>query len=230
MIARGSTASRPDDAITPSVDRWTPNGRAAEPRRVIDAPDDRGGYVQATWTKSPLGMPPSAGVNKYRFWREIADASPTQARAIARCARGCARRRRRAGRRRARLLQLTSANGSSGVRWSTSARCQRPGSPRRTGEHRDRDDSAPVRNPATPVHDRSAVAATACSGGNLDPMSGSVGRQPRSGVTGELLRGRQEQSKLISEVIRERLQGATGSRRRLAELHAVGPEPGGDGE
>ncbi|MBK7369714.1 MAG: T9SS type A sorting domain-containing protein [Candidatus Eisenbacteria bacterium] len=53
------------------VDRWGQLGPQPTIAQVIDAPNDQGGYVQATWTKSPLDTPPSAGVNKYRFWREV---------------------------------------------------------------------------------------------------------------------------------------------------------------
>ncbi len=91
------------------VDRWGQLGAQPNLTQVIDAPDDQGGYVHATWTKSPLDTPPSAGVNKYRFWREV----PTLA-AQARALRGA--RVLREGDDVPEggapvLLQLTSANG-----------------------------------------------------------------------------------------------------------------------
>ena len=147
--ARG--AVRNDAIYRPRAQRGGslgPARRAAEPHVQIDAPDDQGGYVHATWTKSP---PRHAAVRG----REQGTASGASADAFTRAgagdARACCAKATTCPTAACRLLQLTSANGSSeyfpgeyvGGCSPTVARRTRRAS--RPGES----DSVPGANPAT---------------------------------------------------------------------------------
>ena len=151
------------------VDRWGQLGVQPNLTQVIDAPDDQGGYVHATWTKSPLDTPPSAGVNKYRFWREV----PTLA-AQARAMRGA--RVLREGddvpdSGVPALLQLTSANGSSEY-WEYVGEMLADGRATYTASIATASDSVPGANPAT----RFMIEGRRGDGTQWwfsDPMSGS---------------------------------------------------------
>jgi hypothetical protein len=128
------------------VDRWGQLGAQPNLAQVLDAPNDQGGYVQATWTKSPLDTPPSAGVNKYRFWREV-PALAAQAWAM----RGVSVLREgddvpEDGA--PALLQLTSASGSSEY-WEYVGEMLADGRALYTASIATANDSVPGANPAT---------------------------------------------------------------------------------
>ncbi len=128
------------------VDRWGKLGAQPTLTQVIDAPADQGGYVQATWTKSPLDTPPSAGVNKYRFWREVPAAlAPAIAARGAQVLQagddvpeGCAPA----------LLQLANANGSSEY-WEYVGEMLADGRATYTASIATASDSVPGSNPRT---------------------------------------------------------------------------------
>ncbi|MBI5169859.1 MAG: T9SS type A sorting domain-containing protein [Candidatus Eisenbacteria bacterium] len=128
------------------VDRWGKLGAQPTLMQVIDAPADQGGYVQATWTKSPLDTPPSAGVNKYRFWREV-PASGAAA-FVSRGARLLQAGDDVPGGGAPALLQLTSASGSSEY-WEYVGEMLADGRASYTASIATASDSVPGSNPLT---------------------------------------------------------------------------------